>query len=977
MGLQIRTYVNGNQEFIDLYGNENITIEVSFAEIQDIKKKNSAYTQEFKVPGSKNNNFIFNYFFDINTVALDWNPKRKFEADLLYDGYELYNGYVRMNSVTIDKIEKIYSITFYSAVGDLASNIGDKGLCLVDTSSLNHSLYDTTIASKLFEDPSLHPTSMFPDTPFYNNLKNPVSDGDVQYIIGQRGYDYTGSTFGTINDIDTNYTPLLDFSGVTGFFDFNKTPIPLTYLIPSIRTRKLYELIVNQAGYQIESDFFDTDYFGRYYIPLSFNSDQPYMNQSYKYEFAFNNTSGYTSELTTSILETNPPFTNPPVNKPTTFLQAREITKENQGYNPINITQFPSLAAFQKYFFYIPPSTTEVYEYESVISYRYTGPAGPPRTPEHIGNFYLWEVIEVIGGTVPNVVLTNTAPLIADIGSPGTILSETITNTLYSLYPQSIYAISYYSEPGYEGMIEATSLTFDLISSPVILPNTIELFKEMSCEQKQIDFIQNINRQFNLLVIEHPIKPKTLIVEPIVNYIGKGKELDWTDKVDYNSPQNISPTTNIINGSLFLSNTIDKDFINAEYQKKTNQVFGERTIDLGVDYKNTTTNLVQTLGQNTDYYLNITGETNVALPCYFISKENNKNGISIFEYRPFRSLPRNVFKSIPIPRGNTDANPFFYRFNGINIPFTPIGLKAIGTLPNENRLTTYPFALSGFSHYTTYNPNNRFTENELIYPEVESQYDRYYRDYIEDLTSEENKLYSCKMYLKPWEVAQLYYNEVIIIKNAKFRINKITGLSLTNPDLCNVELVKLTRDYISTPTLFYDLIACNDPCNIIHSHTDLSYLLWAFDGRVVRAASAIDPDFGPVEETYKVVRTEFNPDYEYQPVYFINSEDETFSQDGDIFQVYNDFVMFSGCGTSAISNTLNVYNDFTGSTTTCLNILATNTGPITASFTYTSCDGSIITTSLAPSASTTVCAVYGTTRGTTFTFCPTSTTPCT
>ena len=56
MGLQIRTYVNGNQEFIELYGNENVSIEVSFAEIQDITKKNSAYTQEFKVPGSKNNN---------------------------------------------------------------------------------------------------------------------------------------------------------------------------------------------------------------------------------------------------------------------------------------------------------------------------------------------------------------------------------------------------------------------------------------------------------------------------------------------------------------------------------------------------------------------------------------------------------------------------------------------------------------------------------------------------------------------------------------------------------------------------------------------------------------------------------------------------------------------------------------------------------------------------------------------------------
>jgi hypothetical protein len=75
MRLQIRCYVNGNQEFIELYGNEDIDMEVSFAEIQDISKKNSAFSKEFKVPGSKNNNYIFNYFFDLNQVFTDWNPK--------------------------------------------------------------------------------------------------------------------------------------------------------------------------------------------------------------------------------------------------------------------------------------------------------------------------------------------------------------------------------------------------------------------------------------------------------------------------------------------------------------------------------------------------------------------------------------------------------------------------------------------------------------------------------------------------------------------------------------------------------------------------------------------------------------------------------------------------------------------------------------------------------------------------------------
>jgi hypothetical protein len=272
-----------------------------------------------------------------------------------------------------------------------------------------------------------------------------------------------------------------------------------------------------------------------------------------------------------------------------------------------------------------------------------------------------------------------------------------------------------------------------------------------------------------LVVVEHPTKTKTLIVEPMVNYIGKGDILDWTDKVDYNSPQNLYPTTSLINGSLFFANREDKDFVNTQYKTKTNLIFGQRIIDLGIDYKNSTTNLTQTLGQNTDYYLTINlsprppfsgGTTDIALPCYFISKETNNNGISNFEYRPFRSLPRSVFASVPIPTGNTRAYSIFYRWTGSNDPYTNNGLVGKGTIQNINRLTTYPFAISGFSHYTTYDASAVYTSDELVYPEVATQYDRYYRDYIEDLTAEDNKIYSCKMYLNPWEVAQLRFNEV-------------------------------------------------------------------------------------------------------------------------------------------------------------------------------------------------------------------------
>jgi hypothetical protein len=119
-GLQIRCYVEGVQKYIDMFPNETLEMSISFAEIQDITKKNSAFSKQFNLPGSKTNNDIFNYFFEFSQTPLDFNPNNKFEAEILFNGYEILTGYVRLNSVSIDKIEKTYSVTFYNGVGDLA-----------------------------------------------------------------------------------------------------------------------------------------------------------------------------------------------------------------------------------------------------------------------------------------------------------------------------------------------------------------------------------------------------------------------------------------------------------------------------------------------------------------------------------------------------------------------------------------------------------------------------------------------------------------------------------------------------------------------------------------------------------------------------------------------------------------------------------------------------------------------------------------
>lgn len=975
MGLQIRTYVNGEQKFIDLYDNEDIKLNTSFAEIQDITKKNSTFTKEFKIPGSKTNNDIFNYFYDLNTTYVDWDTRRKFEADLLYDGYELYNGYVRLNSVNIVKTEKIYSITFYSSVGDLAANIGDKPLSQLDTTELNHFVLSSFNANFILSDPGLKPFSAYPSNLGWDVAKTPITTGDVYYTVANRGYDYTGNT-GTIQDINTQATPIVEFSGATGFFDNFNTPLPVTYLIPSVRTRKLYEMIVNQAGYTIESEFLNTDYMARYYIQLSSNTDKPFMAQAGINKMNWESIDIPNNTITginiDQLLPTTNFYGNVDVIKPTNF-----IDLGISGFNPFNLENYGitynMLQNVSDALFAIPYNLGRQFQYTVKVQLDYLG--GPIVGPQ-AGNVFIWEVLG--DETFPNqntvrTRLVNTIPIDGFISgvTPDDVVEYTLIATTSSVddgelspytsgvgtrYGASLYLISYEIFFGFENMVRMKNIDFKVDDTgQIVTPRLIELNKEMNNEYKQIEFIQDINKEYNLVMVPHPIKPKTLIIEPMVNYIGKGKELDWTDKVDFDSPIKISPTTDIINGTLKLKRKEDKDFVNTEFLKKSNLTFGEAFIELNTDFKDKETNITQKLGQNTDYYLETAGNMEVAFPCYFISKEKNVNGITFFEYRPFKSLYRNTFMSLPIPRFNLGTTPIFYRWGGSFIPFTTIGLWGLDQVQNINRLTTYPYSIKGFSHYTVYDSEVKFLPDEIIYPELESMYDRYYKDYIDDLTSDDNKVVSLKMKLDPYEVASLYHNEVIVIKNTKFRVNKINNLNLSNRgDFCDVELVKLTKDYTPTPVLYFDLIKCSDPSVVIHTNTNLSYLTLFFQGLTVAVRDSFNtlfPNF--TIGFYLVVPTQFNPNVEYKPVFY-HSNFITQGTPPFVFITRNQYLIYEPCG-----NIIDEIPTEIDDSIYCFDTTLTNTNDITTIVPYVNCAGDEVSVTLSPNQSITVCMRYG------------------
>lgn len=821
MSLQIRTLVSGTYKYLDLFDDEDILMSFSVGEIQDITSKNSSYSKSFTLPGTKNNNEIFNYFYDVNSVPLDFDPNDKFDAIISWDGYEILVGNIRLDGVSIQGEDFTYQITFYNQVGNLSANIGDKFLRQTDLSHLSHP-FSREVIQQSNVDYNLYPLTPTGATSYS------FQNGKTMWGLYNIGYSYSGNSPSPQLDI----TPLVEFTPLSGdsyeaqfgYFDFVDTPVRDYYFKPTLQIKELYSSIVRDAGYEIESNFFNTSYFERFYLPLKFLDESIYPKNAIIPCYAYSNT-GLTFGIGTSI------STNPSIN----------VECNTLGWSATSDTLIVG------------------YEFAGSYTFRFTFTVQPT---EPSCNF--------LTGIYPFVRLNFDTP----VSSATTLYSTSIcdNNELTISFDRqfTITGASDLQFIFYGQYINIPSFTFELIEGPrfILSGQTIDYALEFpDNDYKQIDFITSINRYFNLVVVPSPEKSNTLIIEPIVDYFGKGEVLDWTSKVDYNQLQSLAPTTSLINGTLDFEFRLDQDYANQDFKTAANKVFGTDKINLNIPYKNSTTKFDYIFSSPVDITINTAQSSYLTLSSFSKVKTLDVTGSTLQQFQPFKILPRVVFRGLTLP------------YDNYGLPPSPPDVVPIGQVwwanslqegtfaqlwfTNINRFTTYPFNYSGFSHYINFNGEDQTTIQPREFAFVaDDLYDIYYKDYIDDLISPENKIYKVKIYLTPNDVKSLLYNEKILIKNSLFRINKIDNFNLLEPAICDLELVKLTKDYKPRGILYYTLATC-DGSDIRYSNSDLNYNLYAFIGTFV---TLYDDDLNYLG-CYEVIQGEYNESHNYQHYY--------------------------------------------------------------------------------------------------------------
>lgn len=229
----------GDQE-LDMFGDEDITINLSVQNIQDISKIFTDYTQGFSVPASPRNNSIFEHYYRTDIVGgADY--RLRAEGRIEINGLVFRYGSIELEGVQMRKnAPYAYDITFYGLLVNLTDLFGEDYLYDLDLSAYNHTYDQATIHSGLTSNalaPVIYPLITPQDVWFYNSDNSAHGANNI--------------AFHNVNeDHGVQYYNLKPAIPVERIFDAIATKYGVSFSITNIGDfEKLYMWCHRNAGY--------------------------------------------------------------------------------------------------------------------------------------------------------------------------------------------------------------------------------------------------------------------------------------------------------------------------------------------------------------------------------------------------------------------------------------------------------------------------------------------------------------------------------------------------------------------------------------------------------------------------------------------------------------------------------------------------------------------------------------------------------
>lgn len=800
----LELYVNGGTIApdtigkIDLFGDEPINLTISIADIKDISKRNSTFSQNFTVPATKNNNILFNHIFNIGSDAT-FDPSKKTSCYMMNDYIQIFSGVLQLTKIKVDNMNVLsYDIVVYGDVIDLVKTLGNKLLTDLDFSELNHNRDAVTI-QKSWSSVTKDLGYYYPlidygydlDLSEVNNgiFNQRVDDGMVNtadiyhiidtskawitniYALNQHNVSIISGTGQgqSSNIVANNGNELTVFPAwtivpdATSNYSINKviSNNPLSsnggglkpsIFKPALSNTYLINKIMTNNGFALDSTFIESDVVAETIIPFT-GDDINNIAQDINSFIAFSdgNFSSYPNNLSISIdlpLNTKAQDFNNLYNITThkytasvaglqyEFLLKLDYTYNKLTYSTGDRTEDTIIANFYR-------SSNPAYPFDSIFVTKDVSPQYPGGIPIPNGTAL---------ASNQTIIYTSSKITLAAGETVWVKISFDSTPSLYQIFSNKT---SFYNKVYTNGVINNYIFFNDYI------PKNI----------KQIDYIKSIINMFNLIIIPSKTKYNGITFIPKDEYFAAGITKNWTKKIDHT--ENIEETllSEAQNKEIILTYKSDKDYYNSFYTDTTNKIYGEHKQQLENEWTNGT-KTINVIFSPTPVD-KVIGSKDIYLPKIF--KKDAQNG----NY------------------GRTDFIIKFLRKNKTLMP-TQDTIKVLG-LPLMNY---YPYC-GHLDHPITSNIDYNFgTIDYAFYKEISAitpnnLFNNYWRQTFNSISDKNSKLIKCKIYLTANDIATFNYNDSIYIEGLTedgghyFNVNKIVYSPTSNLP-STVELLKTT-----------------------------------------------------------------------------------------------------------------------------------------------------------------------------------------
>jgi len=741
--LILRVLYNSTTYDLDVNTDIPLRIDMSAVENQDLGNVFGIGSQTFDLPGTKKNNKFFNHAYDPGQqdIPAFYNS---IPGWIILNGETMLEGQLQLQEVITDDDGYVtYKVSVVDKIVQFKADIANKLLKNGDWSEYTHTLSSGSVVDS-----------------WNDNLLS----GSIFYPVAD---------YGRPDPDDFPETPLISLgtsgSAQQGYINNSTTPMKVQQFLPAVRLKDTFDVIFNQVGYTYTGSFVSGANWEQLYVlpkaqeGLGIGSVSGVAN-TFSAQATIDQNLGPVGggisavEATASFgTENTDPGNN--YNTSTNIYTVPETgtysvnstLQLNNGTNPDN----PD-ARFRVRLKKTSDPTT-VIATSTYFLFGFSGPAFGARTMNYTGNF-------------------------------------TAGDQLYIEVQLQDYTPDLESD---DFLIQPVSSTFQVTAAPESFENaTVDMAQQWG-DTKSIDLLKGVIEHFNLVFEHDPQNPNVIKIDTFLDYIRQGEIKDWTQKYETAKRIGINHTIDEQPKEILLQDQEDSDRFskvtkeqepNFQYgtlriladnnlsqgEKKIGSFFGP--IILGSAIQSGSVDPTDNTTQTYDLDLN----SDFVFPHLY--KFDNK------KLKAFKFKPRIGYKV------SNEINTGFYVGTGAD------SIDTTGSYATISNLNAIDPVVSGSTFDLHYNNTyGTFTNGIGNIDTGVTNYDVYWKDYLESLYWTDNKKVTLDLYFEPYEYKNIKLNDRILIKNQRYRINKISGFNVTKRDVVTVELIKLYPKFWQLP----------------------------------------------------------------------------------------------------------------------------------------------------------------------------------